>query len=90
MNRYGRWQRTIGENMAFGDFRPEDARMGVMQLLIDDGVPGRGHRANVINPAFRSIGVSCGPHPAHDLSCVIVYAGGYQETSRPAHIRERD
>ena len=85
VNRHGRWRQAIGENMAFGAFRQEDAQMVVMQLVIDDGVSGRGHRNNIFNPKFRAIGVSCGPHARYDVTCVIDYAGSYQENSqRPA------
>lgn len=83
VNRHGRWGETVGENMAFGAFRPEDARTVVMQLLIDDGVSSRGHRTNIFNPRFHTIGVSCGSHASYDETCVIDYAGSYEENSQP-------
>ncbi len=83
VNRHGRWGITVGENMAFGAFPPEDARTVVIQLLIDDGVPGRGHRTNIFNTQFQVIGVSCGPHTSYDDTCVIDYAGSYEENSQP-------
>lgn len=83
VNRHGRWGKTVGENMAFGAFREDDARMLVMQLLIDDGVSSRGHRSNIFNAQFQTIGVSCGPHASYDETCVIDYAGSYQENSQP-------
>lgn len=82
VNRHGRWGETIGENMAFGAFRPQDARTVVMQLLIDDGVSSRGHRANIFNRQFHAIGVSCGTHARYHETCVIDYAGSYQENSQ--------
>lgn len=82
VSRHGRWGVTVGENMAFGAFRPEDGRTVVMQLLIDDGVSSRGHRTNIFNKQFKAIGVSCGPHASYDATCVIDYAGSYQENSQ--------
>lgn len=80
VNRYGSWQNTIGENLSFGAYGPADARDVVMHLIIDDGVRDRAHRDNLFNPAFHIIGVACGPHARYEAMCVMVYAGGYEES----------
>ena len=49
-----------GENLAYLDF--DDAEDAVLDLLIDDGVPDRGHRKNILDSHFTHGGVSCGCH----------------------------
>jgi uncharacterized protein YkwD len=70
MRRYGRWTAT-GEVIAYGPDRAEDV---VLQLIIDDGVPGRGHRRILFNPAYALIGVACAPHPVWRTVCVLDFA----------------
>lgn len=49
----------------------------VVQLLVDDGVPSKGHRANIMNEAFSQTGVSVQTPPGFRYCCVIDYANGY-------------
>jgi uncharacterized protein YkwD len=71
-----KWKESLGENISYG---PKDGRDVVLQMIIDDGVPGRGHRANIFFPGFRLAGVACGPHPTLGTICVIDFAGGATE-----------
>ena len=77
MKRYGvfsgSW--TLGENIAYGD---TTGREIVCSLLIDDGVPNRGHRTNIMNRAFTQTGVGFGTHTQYRTSCTIDYANGYR------------
>jgi uncharacterized protein YkwD len=46
----------------------------VMNLIIDDGVPDRGHRKNIFSRAFATAGAACGPHSRFGNVCVIDFA----------------
>lgn len=77
IERYGTWEGAAGENISYGF---TDAREIVAALLIDDGVPSRGHRRNLLEGRFTRVGVGTGPHRVYRGMCVIDFAGGY--TSR--------
>ena len=70
MRRYGRWSAT-GEAIAYGSDRAEDV---ILQLIVDDGVPDRGHRRILFNPVYELIGVACAPHPVWRQVCVLDFA----------------
>ncbi len=70
MRRHGRFVATA-EAIAYGPERAED--MG-MQLIIDDGVPDRGHRRILFSPDYRLVGIACGPHPRLRRVCVLDFA----------------
>ncbi|WP_321375138.1 CAP domain-containing protein [uncultured Draconibacterium sp.] len=75
IERYGKWQVRIAENIAYGN---TSAQQIVIFLLIDDGVKNRGHRANLLQPDFKRVGVACGSHPQYNTMCVMDLAGGME------------
>jgi len=72
LRRYGAFASLMGENIAYGYGDPREV---VSQLIVDSGVPGRGHRANIFNPSYREVGIACGPHPVYRVMCVTDFAG---------------
>ena len=73
--RYGTWQTSYNESVDYGPIR--SGRDVVVTLLIDNGVPDRGHRHNILDPTARVVGVTCAPHPKYGSLCVIDEAGGF-------------
>lgn len=58
----------IGENIDYGN---SHAREIVIALLIDDGVPSRGHRKNIMTSQFSIVGLKIGNHKKYTNMCVI-------------------
>ena len=73
IERYGVWQGTNGENISYGCKTGKEI---VLQLIIDDGVPSRGHRRNIFNSDYYYIGSACGNHKVYEAMCVMDFAGG--------------
>jgi len=69
----------VGETISYGY---DDASGVVRQLIIDDGVATRGHRALIFASGNRYAGVGCGRHPQFGYMCVIDY--GATATGAPA------
>ena len=76
LDRLGRWQSRVGENISTGEDTPQGV---VIQLLVDDGVPGRGHRRILFDPDLHQAGAGAAPHTAYGTVCVIDYADGFVE-----------
>lgn len=81
IGRYGTWDGSAAENISYGSDSPRDV---VISLLVDDGVPSRGHRVNILNGSSRLAGVGCGRHTEYRTMCVIDFAGGYREAEGAA------
>ncbi|WP_372950314.1 CAP domain-containing protein [Mariniphaga sp.] len=79
VERYGKWEKRIAENIAYGG---KTAQQIVIYLLIDDGVRDRGHRKNFLNPDFNVVGVATGNHPQYNLMSVMDFAGGFKKTEK--------
>lgn len=71
--RIGRYYKGgyMAENCSYGY---ADALHIVMQLLIDDGVPSKGHRYNILGSAYKQIGISIEPHKTYEYNCVMDFS----------------
>ncbi|HJV21126.1 MAG TPA: CAP domain-containing protein [Holophagaceae bacterium] len=74
LDRQGTLSSSAGECISYG---PEDPRMIVLQLLIDDGVPDRGHRRTLFNPELHQAGAALAPHAQWGQVCVVDFADGF-------------
>jgi len=76
MERYGQWNRAIAENISFSEKTGKDI---IIQFIIDDGNPSRGHRKNLFNPDYLLVGVACGYHKGYEVCCVMDLAAEYDD-----------
>lgn len=58
----------VGEVISYGQ---RSARAVVRQLIVNDGVPRRGHRQLIFSPSYRYAGVGCGRHNRQGTVCVV-------------------
>jgi len=72
IRRHGVEADVAAENIAYGPSRASDV---VRELIIDSGVPSRGHRRNIFYVGLEYAGVSCGAHKDYSAMCVIDFAG---------------
>jgi hypothetical protein len=77
MARYGRVDGMSGENI--GTAMHGAGELVVIDLFVDDGVQGRGHRKNLLSPRYHVLGVGCAPHRAYGTICVLDFAEGFEE-----------
>ena len=61
----------VSEVITYGHHSPASV---IQQLLIDDGVPDRGHRLSLLRESHRYAGIACGTHKVHRTMCVIMMA----------------
>jgi len=87
LRRHGVEARMWGENIAYGPARASDV---VRELIIDSGVPDRGHRRNIFYADFAAAGVSCGPHRVYAAMCVMDFAAPAPVRPEAAPWRQAD
>lgn len=84
LNRYGSWEAApgsqAGENLSYSPINL--ARWHVIQWIVDDGVPNRGHRQAILRQNYRYTGIACGEHTVYGTMCSMTYASDYVEGDR--------
>ena len=68
MQRAGVWAGLLAEEMSAGEM---SAAALVRQMIIDEDVPDRGHRNDLLDPELKRAGVGCAPHPTYGTVCVV-------------------
>jgi uncharacterized protein YkwD len=76
MSRFGTVSGAYAENIHYGDCEP---KFILISLLIDDGVRGRGHRANILSKDFNTVGVAIGTHKTYGGMCVNTFSTAYTD-----------
>ncbi|WP_313538413.1 CAP domain-containing protein [Sphingomonas sp.] len=72
----------VGEAIAYGF---DDAEQIVRQMIVDDGVPDRGHRRLLFDAKLKFAGIGCGPHSKMDHICVVDVSA--TKDGRPVRVR---
>ncbi|WP_447763308.1 CAP domain-containing protein [Sphingopyxis panaciterrae] len=75
----------VNEVITYGHHTPKGV---IDQLLIDDGVPDRGHRHSLLRPTHRYAGVACGTHKVHRTMCVILMSQTHDGSPPPPPVRK--
>jgi hypothetical protein len=70
---FGNLNPFIAENCDYGNRYPLPA---VMELLIDKGITGAGHRKNMLNKNLKRIGCSFKPHKGYEYNYVQDFSSG--------------
>merc|ERR1712232_150875 len=79
--RYGGFM-YFGECLWYGS-DVADAKCMVLDLIIDDGVPSRGHRKGVFEPRYEVVGVAVGKHVTFGKMSAMEFAQGWQSSEIP-------
>lgn len=75
IRRYGTPSGTLGENISYGSLTPRER---IMMALLDDGIPSRVHRYNILLKEYKEVGIACGPNKQTDAMCVTTMARDFK------------
>merc|ERR1712093_791143 len=78
-SRYGEWSGACGECLWYGNAEPVTGETIIDDLIVDDGVPSRGHRLAVFDERYNIAGVSIGRHSTFGAMVAIEFAAAYED-----------
>lgn len=79
MKRFCKFEGEGGENIDFGSKTGLDS---LISFIIDDGVTDRGHRRNILNPIYKTVGLSVGYHSEFETVLVINFVEEIYDESK--------
>jgi hypothetical protein len=77
---------NYGENVVFF---AEEAIDIVLEVIIDDGYPGRGHRKNIFSPKFKEFGCYTGEHSASNMMTCMEFITCILKEDEPNPFKEK-
>lgn len=88
--RYGEWQGACGECLWYGKVGPwMDGQTLIDDLIVDDGVPSRGHRLAVFDSRYNVAGVALGTHSTYGNMVAIEFAGCFVDNPEAVAARQQ-
>jgi uncharacterized protein YkwD len=81
IERYCEWDTCVCENIEFGGSSAEEI---VANWIVDDGVPKRGHRANLFLHNATHCGIALGSHTEFEHVSNIIFTGGVRRHGEPS------
>lgn len=70
-NRFKKYAPSYSDSAENCDYGNDKALDIVMSLLIDEGIPDKGHRKNILDKDMEYLGVSIEEHKKYDYTCVM-------------------
>mmetsp|Transcript_31833 Transcript_31833/g.74382 ORF Transcript_31833/g.74382 Transcript_31833/m.74382 type:complete len:442 (+) Transcript_31833:83-1408(+) len=86
VKRYGTFS-SFGECLWYGT-EAADARTMILDLIVDDGVPTRGHRKGVLSSVYDTVGVAYGSHTTFGRVTALEFAKGWHGNDMFIRARE--
>lgn len=79
VNKYAEWDGHISESVEYCYGDPQEL---IINLLIDDGIPLRGNRKNILNPEFNAFGIGLASHKDANLVAVFTYGSNIMDRTQ--------
>ena len=77
----------MGENVVMSRGGARDI---ILQMLVDDGIPSRSHRRNLLDPEFQFIGISSGEKVGGESYNVFVFTTGENAEIKTSNSRKNE